>query len=104
MRRAGHCRTTPPGVANASFETSVPRAQYVSARGVLLETATPRLDSVILAELLALRIIILNLHYAVSTGQPMTPEIMRELIERADRNKFRRVRERLSAADGQPRS
>jgi hypothetical protein len=52
-------------------------------------------DQVLLAELLALRTILINLLFSVSKGEPVTPEQMQALIERADKDKMRRALERL---------
>jgi hypothetical protein len=68
-------------------------------RDVLLSTATPRPpDQVLLAEILALRTIVLNLHFALAAGETATADAMRRLIERADEDKNRKARERLVAA------
>ena len=57
-------------------------------RDVLLSTATPRPpDQVLLAEILALRTIVLNLHFALAAGETATADAMRRLIERADEDK-----------------
>ena len=40
-----------------------------------------------LAELLALRAILLNLHFHLCSGTPVTAETMQRLIERADQDK-----------------
>lgn len=69
------------------------------ARDVLLKaTKTNAGDQTVLAEVLALRTILLNLHFAVSQGQALTAEEMRRLIERADQNKLSKARERLAEA------
>ena len=52
-------------------------------------------DQVLLGELLALRTILINLLFSVSKGEPVTPEQMQALIERADKDKMRRALERL---------
>src|SRR5260221_12246660 len=67
-------------------------------RAVLLKAATPSTDSVILAELLALRAILLNLHFAVCAGEPITAETMRRLIDRADQDKIQHAHDRLASA------
>jgi len=65
-------------------------------REVLLATATPRPDQhALMAELLALRTILLNLFFAVATGETPTPDAMKRLIERADEEKIRKAAERL---------
>jgi hypothetical protein len=69
------------------------------ARTALLTAAaaTPA-DQVIVAELLALRTILLNLHVAMASGETPTMDDVRALIERADQDKLRRAKERLWSA------
>jgi hypothetical protein len=68
-------------------------------REVLHAAATPRpADHLLLAEVLALRTIVLNLHFAVATGDTPTPDAMNRLIERADQEKIRKAQERLESA------
>ena len=54
-------------------------------------------DEVLLGEVLALRTIFLNLMFSLTNGKAVTPEAMRELIERADGDKARKAMERLTA-------
>jgi hypothetical protein len=54
-------------------------------------------DEVLLGEVLALRTILINLLFSLTNGKPVTPEGMKELIERADGDKERRAMERLTA-------
>jgi len=69
-------------------------------RAALLKAADPRpTDPVVLAELLALRTILLNLHFTVYSGAPLTAETMQRLIERADHDKRQQAEARLSTAD-----
>ena len=69
------------------------------ARDVLLKaTESNAGEQTVLAEVLALRTILLNLHFAVSQGQTLTAEEMQKLIERADQNKLSKARERLAEA------
>ena len=69
-------------------------------RAVLLKAATPNpAEPILLAELLALRTILLNLHFAICSGEPVTAETMRRLIERADQDKMQHAHERLALAD-----
>ena len=70
-------------------------------RAVLLKAANAS-ESIVLAELLALRTILLNLHFAVCAGEPVTAETMRRLIERADQEKLSHARERLGASERRP--
>jgi hypothetical protein len=69
------------------------RAELLEPRGGESETGT----EVLLSELLALRTISINLLFSLSNGKPVTPEAMKELIERADGDKQRRAMERLTA-------
>jgi hypothetical protein len=64
-------------------------------RSVLLKAATPSLERVALTEVLALRTILLNLHFGLAAGQPPTAEAMHRLIEHADQDKIQRADECL---------
>ena len=66
-------------------------------RTVLLNAAEPSAEPVLLAELLALRTILLNLHFAVCSGEPVTADMMRRLIDRADQDKIQHAHERLAS-------
>jgi hypothetical protein len=55
----------------------------------------PNSGEVALAEVLALRSLLLNLHYRTSQGAPIPEEEMRGLIERTDGAKMQRARERM---------
>jgi hypothetical protein len=69
------------------------------ARETLLRTARQRTaGSVVLAEVLALRTILLNLQFAQAAGDAITAERMHQLIERADKSRFTRAAERLAEA------
>ena len=68
-------------------------------RGALLKVADPPAgDSTLLAELLALRTILLNLHFHLCSGTAVTAETMQRLIERADQDKQQQAEARLAAA------
>ncbi len=68
-------------------------------RAALLRAAEARVsDSVVLAELLALRTILLNLHFTVCSGGAVTTDAMQRLIERADEEKLQQAETRLAAA------
>ena len=72
-------------------------------RDVLLGMVAPQpADHVLLAEVLALRTIVLNLQFAVANGEPLTTDAMKRLIERADDEKHRRAFERLTAPPWRP--
>jgi hypothetical protein len=69
------------------------------ARDVLLNATKPNAtEQTVLAEVLALRTILLNIHFAVAQGQTLTAEKMQQLIERADQNKLSKARQRLAEA------
>ena len=69
------------------------------ARDVLLKASKPNAgEQTVLAEVLALRTILLNIHFAISQGQTLTDEKMQQLIERADQNKLSKARQRLAEA------
>ena len=53
--------------------------------------------AVALAEVLALRSLLLNLHFRAAKGEPVAEAEMRGLIERADETKMQRARERMEA-------
>jgi hypothetical protein len=68
-------------------------------RAALLKAATPpAADATVLAEVLALRTILLNLHFHLCNGAPVTTETMQRLIERADEDKRQQAEARLTAA------
>jgi len=68
-------------------------------RAALLKAAEEEVtDSVVLAELLALRAILLNLHFTVCSGAPVTADTMQRLIERADQEELQQAQTRLAAA------
>ena len=71
-------------------------------RDVLLQAASAqRAESVILAEVLALRTLVTNLLFRISTGQPVSADDMRRLIDLADADKVQQAHERLMpAAEG----
>lgn len=74
-----------------------PRRRWVLARAAGVQK--PRaLEETVLAEIIALRTILLNAHYKLAHGEALTPEEMQKLIERADQDKFRKAQERLAAA------
>ncbi len=75
------------------------RAVLLAAPGVELPDDEAALAGrVTLAEVLALRSLLLNLHFRTAKGEPIPEPEMRVLIERADGVKMQRARERLEAA------
>jgi hypothetical protein len=68
------------------------------ARKMLLQAVRPDpMVTALLAELLALRTILLNLHFALAEGKTVTADFMNALIERADHDKWKKVDDRLAA-------
>jgi hypothetical protein len=70
-------------------------------REVLLERlAGPKpsqIEQAVIAEVMALRTILLNVLFKMANGEPVTEEAMRQLIDRADAQKDRRAVEVLTA-------
>jgi hypothetical protein len=58
-------------------------------------------DETLLAEVLALRTILLNAFYRLAQGEKLTEEGMQAIIDRADATKVQKAAERLA---GKPRS
>jgi len=54
----------------------------------------------VMAEVVALRAILLNVLFKQAKGEPLTAEEMQRLIDRADSDKLRKARERLDQASG----
>ncbi len=71
-------------------------------REVLLEKAETKeqdaVNQILLAELLALRTILLNLSFKLANGEPITAEEMQGLIERADGCKLEKALARIEQA------
>ena len=100
-----------PSLRTKSISTKVTDEEYAQmeplaggqtisewARDVLLRTAKPNVsEHTVLAEVLALRTILLNALYKLSQGETLSGEEMQRLIERADQDKLRKAQERLAA-------
>jgi hypothetical protein len=70
-------------------------------RAALLKAADqPANDTTVLAEVLALRTILLNLHFHLCNGTVVTAETMQQLIERADQEKHQKAEARLNTTTG----
>jgi hypothetical protein len=64
-----------------------------------------RADQALMAEMVALRAILLNVLFKLANGEKPTAEEMQRLIDRADSDKLKKARERLAQAaesEGQP--
>jgi hypothetical protein len=70
-----------------------------SANGGVAETAVAATRAeALMAEVVALRAILLNVLFKQSNGERLTAEEMQRLIDRADSDKLRKARERLLQA------
>ncbi len=101
-----------PALRTRSISTKVTDEEYAQfealaggqtisewARDVLLNATKPNSsEQTVLAEVLALRTILLNVHFALSQARTLNAEEMQQLIERADQNKLSKARERLAEA------
>ena len=99
-----------PSLRTKSISTKVSDEEYAQiekladeqtisewTRDVLLKAAQPNIaEQALLAEVIALRTILLNAFYKLAHGEVLTPDEMQRLIERADENKFRKAQERLA--------
>jgi len=75
-----------------------PISEWVRAALLKAADGSPA-DAIVLAELLSLRTILLNLHFHLCSGTPVTAETMQRLIERADQDKRHQAEARLTAPD-----
>jgi hypothetical protein len=65
-------------------------------RAILLKAASPNAaEPILLAEVLALRTILLNLHFAICGGRPISQETLQQLIAHADKDKVLTAQARL---------
>lgn len=74
-----------------------PVSEWVRAALLRAVDSSPA-EPVVLAEVLALRTILLNLHFSVCNGTPLTAESMQRFIERADCEKQGLADARLASA------
>ena len=72
-------------------------------REVLLERAEGRppsaAEQAVLGEVLALRTIVINLHFAVSKGEKVMADQMQQIIDRADSEKLKKALARLAEVE-----
>mgnify|MGYP001210646759 CR=1 FL=1 len=89
-------------VTDAEYEQIVAQAnpKTVSewAREILVNASEPvDIEFLLLAEFLALRTIVLNMHFALAEGGPVpSTEAMRRLIDRADTEKVNRAHRNIA--------
>lgn len=84
-------------VEAAALKAGVGLSEW-SRRAVLDEAnrGEVQTDTVLLAELLALRAVLLNVMFRLTNGEAVSQDEMRQLIERADRDKHKRAAAVLS--------
>jgi len=105
-----------PNLRTRTVSTKVTEEEFVglearaSASGInlgewvregLLERLKPEEvvgNEILLTEVMALRTIVINLAVAQAQGQPMSQEKIKELIDYADRERFRRAEEKIGEA------
>lgn len=89
-------------LTEADYATCLERAGSRSlgewAREVLLAAAATRrpIEELLLAEVLALRTIVLTVQFALGAGETLTPDLMHRLIDRADAEKLRQAQARVT--------
>lgn len=87
----------------AALEMQAQARQLTLSEWVRADLLEPRrmesgaAGEVLLREVLALRMILLNFLFSLTNGEAVTPEALQELIARADGGKSRRAMERLTA-------
>ena len=88
----------------AKFE-SLAGNQTISewVRDALLKAAKPSpVEQTIVAELLALRMILMNILFTIANREPLTSTAMDDIISRADASKLAMALERLTRATTEP--
>jgi hypothetical protein len=82
------------GVTVGEWCREVLLAQVNAAQGVVATAA----EQTLLAEVVALRAILLNALYKLAPQEDLTDQDLDRLIERADMERFQRAKQRLAAA------
>jgi hypothetical protein len=73
-----------------------PRCVSEWLRQVVIAATSEPSPTLLLAEVLALRTIVVTVQFALGAGEPLTPDVMQRLIDRADAEKLRKVHERVT--------
>jgi len=72
-------------------------------RDALLKAAKPSpAEQTVVAELLALRVILMNILFIIANREPLTSTAMDDIIKRADASKLAKAMERLTSATTEP--
>jgi hypothetical protein len=93
-------------VTDAEYEQVVahanPKTVSEWARAILINASEPvDIEFLLLAEFLALRTIVMNLHFALAEGGPVpSTEAMKRLVERADAEKVNRAHRHIAQLKG----
>jgi hypothetical protein len=73
-------------------------------RDALMKAAKPSpAEQTIVAELLALRMILMNILFGMANREPLTSTAMDDIIKRADASKLVKAMERLTRATTEPK-
>jgi hypothetical protein len=105
-----------PTPRTKSISTKVTKEEYMQfealagdqtisewVRDALLKAAKPTpAEQIIVAELLALRMILMNILFAIANREPLTSTAMDDIIKRADSAKLAKAIERLTRATTEP--
>jgi hypothetical protein len=105
-----------PTLRTKSISTKVTEEEYVQfealagdqtisewVRDALLKAAKPSpAEQTIVAELLALRMILMNILFTIANREPLTNTAMDDIINRADAGKLAKAMERLRRATTEP--
>lgn len=105
-----------PTPRNKSIGTKVTEEEYTQfevlagdqtisewVRDALLKAAEPSpAEQTIMAELLALRMILMNILFTIANREPLTSTAMDDIIKRADASKLAKALERLTSASTGP--
>jgi mobilization protein NikA len=89
------CREKLLASVNGQEEKSAADLSPVMASAIASANGT---GQALMAELVALRAILLNVLFKLANGQAVTAEEMQRLIDRADSDKLKKARERLEQA------
>ena len=81
------------GASGAQTVSAWARDQLLAAAG----TRRPSTEEVLLGEIAALRTIVVNVQFALATGEPLSADGMQRLINRADLEKQQTAQARLAA-------
>jgi hypothetical protein len=79
-------------------------SEWVRATLLLSDRPPDPLVQALFAEVVALRTILVHLHFAVANGDPLTVDQMQTLIDGADHDRWQMAAERIAAAAAKGRA